>query len=238
MNERYEGQTYYELLEITPQAGPSEIYGAYQRARATYSPSSPALYNMFTPSEAQELMALIEEAYQTLSHQARRHEYDVKLGLVQPKTGRTGAEPVAGWKTTTASSMSAQVRANEDRWVGPVRVTPRPREDIPKGFARTKFSVYEIKPDVEKEIEEVGECDGQFIQKVRLYKGVTLDQMSEEIRVIKSTLVALEANDFEAMPVAVFVRGFVTQMARVLALDERKIVEAYMKFYRARKGVR
>src|SRR5580693_327735 len=85
MSERYEGQTYYELLEITPQAGPTDIYNAYQRARSTYSPSSPALYSMFTPQEAQELMALIEEAYQTLSHQGRRREYDLKLGLIDPR---------------------------------------------------------------------------------------------------------------------------------------------------------
>src|SRR5258708_36447154 len=85
MSDRYEGQTYYELLEVTPQAGSSEIYNAYQRARSTYSPTSPALYSMFTPQEAQELMSLIEEAYQTLSHQARRREYDQKLGLIDPR---------------------------------------------------------------------------------------------------------------------------------------------------------
>jgi curved DNA-binding protein CbpA len=231
MSERYEGQTYYELLEITPQAGPSEIYVAYQRARATYSPSSPALYSMFTPSEAQELMALIEEAYQTLSHQARRYDYDVKLGLVQPKTAPSTT--AAYVKATPATSLTAQAQANEERWVGPVRVAPKPKEDLPKGFARTKFSVYEIKSEMENEITGVTECDGLFLQRIRLYKGVTLDQMSEEIRVIKSTLVALEANDFEALPVAVFVRGFVIQMARVLNLDERKIGDAYMKYFRA-----
>ena len=72
MNERYDGQNYYEILEVKPTAGSSEIYSAYQRARTTYSPNSPALYSMFTPEEAKQLMALIEEAYQTLSLQARR----------------------------------------------------------------------------------------------------------------------------------------------------------------------
>ncbi|NJL25091.1 MAG: DnaJ domain-containing protein [Calothrix sp. SM1_5_4] len=93
MNERYEGQTYYELLEVSPTAGSSEIYAAYQRARNTYSANSPALYSMFTPQEAQELMALIEEAYQTLSHQARRREYDIKLGLVKPVTPAFKPQP-------------------------------------------------------------------------------------------------------------------------------------------------
>lgn len=234
MNERYEGQTYYELLEITPQAGPSDIYNAYQRARTTYSPSSPALYSMFTPQEAQELMILIEEAYQTLSHQARRQEYDVKMGLAKPKVQRSAGE-------VSASIPSAQVpsmKKADDPWVGPVKVFHRSKEALPSGFARTKFSVYEIKADLEQEISAVAECDGLFLQKIRLYKGVTLDQMSEEIRVIKATLVALEANDLEALPVAVFTRGFVMQFARILGLNEKQISDAYMKFFKAKKGAR
>lgn len=232
MSDRYEGQTYYELLEVTPQAGPGEIYNAYQRARSTYSPSSPALYNMFTPEEAQELMALIEEAYQTLSHQARRREYDVKLGVPQP-------HPKSAAVTEKQSVRQAAALKNaNDPWIGPVKVSHKSKEDLPQGFARTKFSVYEIKPEFEAEIEQINEIEGQFLQRVRLYKGVTLDQMSEEIRVIKSTLVALEANDLDVLPVAVFTRGFVVQYARALGVNERKISDAYMKFFKAKKVVK
>jgi cytoskeletal protein RodZ len=91
---------------------------------------------------------------------------------------------------------------------------------------------------MEREIAAAEECDGQFLQRVRLYKGVTLEHMSEEIRVVKSTLAALEANEFSALPVAVFTRGFVVQMARVLGLDENKTAAAYMKFFRAKQVAR
>ncbi len=223
MSERYDGQTYYELLEVSPVAGPTDIYNAYQRARATYSPNSPAIYSMFTPEEALQLMSLVEEAYQTLSHQARRKEYDVKIGLAKaPPPKPTAQEP-------------ARARS-QDQWIGPVKTSAGKQESLPTGFSRTKFSVYEVKPDIETEIEQAQEIDGPFIQKIRLYKGVTLDQMSEEIRVIKSTLVALEANDLEALPVAVFTRGFVVQMARLLGLNERKISDAYMKYFRSKRS--
>lgn len=223
MSQPQDGQTYYEILELTPSAGPTDIYNAYQRARSTYSPNSPAIYSMFTPEEAQQLMALIEEAYQTLSHQARRKEYDIKIGLAQ-----------AAPKPIPQKPMQSSAKAKEQQWIGEVRVAKK-KDDLPQGFARTKFSVYEIKPDVEREINAINECDGLFLQKIRLYKGVTLDQMSDEIRVIKSTLVALEANDLDALPVAVFTRGFVMQMARVLGLDERRIADAYMKYFRSKK---
>jgi hypothetical protein len=240
MNDRNDGQTYYELLEVKPNAGPSEIYSAYQRARTTYSPNSPALYSMFTPEEAKQLMALIEEAYQTLSHQARRKEYDVKIGIAKHSPMVSSAVP----KKKDPAPQPAQPvkqqpkepsRTSDGGWVGAVKTAGK-KEDVPKGFARTKFSVYEIKPDVESEIETKEEVDGLFLQKIRLYKGVTLDQMSDEIRVAKSTLVALEANDTDALPVAVFTRGFVVQFARILGLNERRIVDAYMKYFRAKRS--
>lgn len=224
MNDRYDGQTFYELLEVKSTAGPSEIYSAYQRARSTYSPNSPALYSMFTPEEAKELMKLIEEAYQTLSHQARRREYDVKIGLVKQTP-----------MVTSSVQRKPDESSNGNNWVGAVKTSGKMVE-VPKGFARTKFSVYEVKQEIEKEIEACEEVDGLFLQKVRLYKGVTLDQMSDEIRVSKSTLVALEANDTDALPVAVFTRGFVVQFARILGLDERRIVDSFMKFFRSKRS--
>lgn len=226
MNDRHTGQTYYEILELPTTAGPTDIYNAYQRARSTYSPNSPALYSMFSPDEAQALMALIEEAYQTLSHQGRRRDYDIKIGLqTQPLKS---AQP-----TRPSNSVAKPV---EDQWVGKVRMTPPRREELPKGFARTKFSVYEINPQMEEEIKSVEDWNGKWLQKVRLYKGITLDHLVDEIRVIKSTLVAFESDDIEALPVAVFTRGFVVQMARVYGLDERKVTDSYMKFFKAKKS--
>jgi hypothetical protein len=230
MSSQQDGQTYYELLEVKPTAGPSEIYSAYQRARNTYSPNSPALYSMFTPEEAKELMKLIEEAYQTLSHQARRREYDVKIGLIKQTPMVTS--------TVQRKPDPAPAQPNGgggDNWIGAVKTAAK-SGDLPKGFAKTKFSNYEIKPEIEQEIETREEIDGLFLQKIRLYKGVTLDQMSDEIRVAKSTLVALEANDVEALPVAVFTRGFVVQFARILNLEERRIVDSYMKFFRSKRS--
>ncbi len=234
MGERQSNQTFYEILEVQPTAGPTEIYNAYQRARTTYSPTSPALYSMFSPQEAQDLLQLIEEAYQTLSHQAKRREYDVKLGLkvAGPAPRSTAVEPVQKY-----SAEEAKKKVDEN-WVGPVKVV-RPitkAEDLPKGFARTKFSVYEIKPELESEFTNMVECDGTLLQKARLYRGVTIEQLAEEIRVTKSTIVALESNDIDALPVPVFTRGFVVGISRALGLDEKKVTDAYMKFFKAKKS--
>ncbi len=223
-------QTYYELLEVQPTAGPMEIYQAYQRAKTTYSPSSPALYTMFTPEEATQLMGLIEEAYQTLSNKTRRREYDIQIGLAKATPTPEPVMPTKRVETTAPSGPKS-----DEGWAGQVRIIKK-RDDLPKGFARTKFSVYEIKPEIEEEIKNVQECDGQFLQKIRLYKGVNLDQLSDEIKVGKTLLVALEANDIDGLPIAVFTRGFVIQFAKVLLVSDKQIADAYMKYFKARKG--
>lgn len=233
-------QTYYELLEVSPSAGATEIYQAYQRAKATYSPSSPALYTMFTTEEAQQLMSLIEEAYQTLSNKNRRTDYDIQIGLIKAKPSHQTSAPIQ--KAYDLKPHAPVVTATpvvgktDESWVGEVKIHKK-RDDLPKGFARTRFSVYEIKPEIEEEIKNVQECDGQFLQKIRLYKGVNLDQMSEEIKISKSLLVALEANDIDGLPIAVFTRGFVIQIAKILNINEKQLSEAYMKYFKAKKVV-
>lgn len=226
MADNSQDQTYYEILELTPDAGPMEIYQAYQRAKSTYSPTSPALYTMFTPQEAQELMALIEEAYQTLSNQSKRRNYDIQMGYAE------GPKP----PEEVPKTVRAKAENLESSWIGAVKIM-RKKDELPHGFARTKFSVYEINAEIEEEIGNVQECDGLFIQKIRLYKGVNLEQLSEEIRVTKSTLIALESNDIDALPLPVFTRGFIIHTARVLGVDEKQLADAYMKYFKARKVV-
>ena len=227
-------QTYYEILEIQPNAGPMEIYQAYQRAKSTYSSTSPALYTMFTAEEANQLMSLIEEAYQCLSNKNRRRDYDIQIGVIKAVPSYpTHPTPMPRVETATIVTPTPKM---EENWVGHAKHA-RKKEELPVGFARTKFSVYEVKSEIEEEIKMVQECDGQFLQKVRLYKGVNLEQLSEEIKVGKALLVALEANDIDGLPIAVFTRGFVVQFAKVLNVNDKQLAEAYMKYFKAKKVV-
>src|SRR5690242_16165078 len=70
---------YYEILEVAPSATGREVHMAYMRAKETYSPGSPALYTMFTPDEARQLLKMIDEAFSVLSNQTKRQEYDLSL---------------------------------------------------------------------------------------------------------------------------------------------------------------
>ena len=225
---RFNEQTYYEILEIEPGAAQNEIHLAYQKAKTTYSPDSPALFTMFSEDEARELLDLIEEAFETLSNQARRKKYDASLAA---RHGGDQELPDLEVKGGEESKPKGQSKSNDDV----IRVLNK-RENVPDGFAKTKFSVYEVDEDFEQEVASRTELDGPLLQKVRLYKQINLEQISNETKISKSYLSALEGDDYEALPAAVFVRGFVVQVARVLGLDEQKTASLYMTKFKANSG--
>ena len=93
-----EQTNYYEILEIAPDAMATEIHKAYQRARQTYSADNPALYSMFSPDEARELLRLIDEAYNVLGNQATRKTYDETLSMPKGARGTSLAPELQSFK--------------------------------------------------------------------------------------------------------------------------------------------
>lgn len=226
--------TYYELLEISPDAPQHEIVAAYRRAKETYSPNSPALYTMFSAEEANELLQLIEEAYLTLNNQITRHEYDMTLGAEKVAATAGGADlpdftsPVTIETTDDSNPAVSRPAVTNSTPAAPSNPAPAPAQEVPSGFAKTKYGVYEVNEELEAEIEALNHVDGPFIQKVRSYKGINIEQLSQETRISRSYIRAIEANDYEALPARVFLRGFLIQIAKVIGLEGQKAATSYL----------
>lgn len=261
MNQRQDGTNYYEILEIALDAPQHEIHRAYQRARATYSQDNPALYSMFSQEESKELLRLIEEAYSVLSNQLLRRTYDEtllkKISSLPPTSqasqASSGAEPTFSVPSMPPmpppQSIQDEVTAIEVHqslpdFEMPVAQPERPRQvvkaepkpPLPPGMGRTALSTYKIDDAVESEIGAASEFDGSFLQRVRIYKNISLDSMSDATRISKAYLMSLETNEYKSLPAAVFTRGFVVQVARFLGLDETKTTASYMKRFKAGGG--
>ena len=220
MSQNQPDQTYYEILEVNRDAPHHEIVQAYHRAKETYSPDSPALYSMFTKDEAEELRLLIEEAYQVLGDQAKRREYDEHL--VDDGSEQQELPDFPPPQVDAVIEMRSPVKdASLDR-----------NAPLPDGFKRSKLSVYEVKEDIETEIENCTDFDGAFLRKIRLYKNINIDQMSKETRIGRTYIAAIESSDYEGLPAPVFVRGFIIQIARLLGLDENLAANSYMSHFK------
>ena len=73
-------QTYYEILELEPNATPDQIERGYRVARSTYATDSLATYSVYDESELGALQERIELAHSVLSDPQRRAAYDASLG--------------------------------------------------------------------------------------------------------------------------------------------------------------
>ncbi|MBT4760102.1 MAG: DnaJ domain-containing protein [Bdellovibrionaceae bacterium] len=221
-----EQQTFYDILEISTTSSADEILKAYLKSKETYSTDSAALYSMFTKEEAYELLKLVEEAYTVLSNPISREQYDAKI---QPQLKQEELPDISynevqeqNWKSEASFSDTAHSSKNQQL-----------TETVPEGFKKTKFGVYEVKQEMEDEIKNAQFFDGPFLQKIRLYKNVTTDQVIKNIRISRSYLQAIECNDYEVLPATVFIRGFLVQFSKILELDEKKVAGTYLELYKS-----
>lgn len=199
---------YYEILELGTSAAQHEITKAYDRAKKTYSGDNPAIYTIFSEKEARDLLKLIEEAYSVLGNKTLRTIYDQRL------LGKYSE----GLDLSFDSILTAS------------------RQNFPEPKEKSQKISYRIDENMEKEIQAQTEWTGEFLKKVREYKNIPIERMSEKTKINVFYLSAVEANDRMNLPAPVFVRGYVVQIAKVLGLNEKLTADSYMRNFRALQG--
>jgi flagellar biosynthesis protein FlhG len=94
---RIEEQTYYEILEVAPDATSREIQQAYEHAKETYQNDSVAVYSLFSEKEMEKIQAVIEEAHRILMDETSRKNYDQthlsSLNLKWPRSEKIPETP-------------------------------------------------------------------------------------------------------------------------------------------------
>jgi curved DNA-binding protein CbpA len=99
-------ETFYDTLDISPNATAHEVREAYVRTKSTYTKDSLALYTIISPEEREEVLKTIEEAYLILSNHEKRREYDRSFGLINtsnPFEGKVISIDRAGSPDTQSS---------------------------------------------------------------------------------------------------------------------------------------
>jgi flagellar biosynthesis protein FlhG len=79
-----------------------------------------------------------------------------------------------------------------------------------------------------------GEFDGARLRRARLRQGLDLEGIASVTKVNPMYLGFIEEERFEALPAAVYVRGFVMGYARCVGLDAAAVAKSYMRRYEQR----
>ena len=72
---------------------------------------------------------------------------------------------------------------------------------------------------------------GDILRETRLNLGLTLEEVARQTRIKKNFLEKLEANDWVNLPPQTYLAGFVKSYAKVLRLDEKKVMAVFRREY-------
>lgn len=295
---------YYEVLDTKRHASSSEIRESYLRIKATYQKDNAALYTLISPSEREDMLRRIEEAYQVLSSPELKREYDAvrpsespfdspfdepvnvisidrappmeafsgeENPLIPPKTdfepkkpGYTSASAnqdrpnhTAGQTlahaaplTSTANDRNPFEKTLSTTYQEPVRAAPlrqtpashsstaptgaNAASQIPSAMAQTPGSQPAIS-DLDKEIALQTHWTGPLLRKVRIGRGISIEEVTQATKITKAYILAIEEENYTKLPAPVFIRGFVSQVARQLRLPANDVTNSYME--RARQAL-
>lgn len=199
-------QDYYETLDLARGAAPEEIERAYRLACSTYAPDSLAGYPVFEEGDVEILQERIEIAYRTLSDPTARAAYDRELGV-----GQTDAEALGERADCTGGSEA----------FGEVSEPPESRP----------LPVLEPLDALDELDESEGEWNGARLRRARLRQGLEIEEIAETTKVNPTYLHFIEEERFDGLPAPVYVRGFVTGIARCLGLDAKRVASSYVARY-------
>ena len=194
-------QNFYEILEIPHDATNQHIERAYRIARATYQPASTATYSVFSDEENADVLRRVEEAYAVLSDARLRREYDARLRR------ESVAEPPRPIPAVTARPPPAKPPASE--WRGESMSLELDQSDEPSD----------------------GVYDGGALRRIRIHRGIELEEISSITKISESYLQYIEENRYTDLPDGVYVRGFLREFAKCLKLPPTTVVDTYMSRY-------
>jgi len=105
--------------------------------------------------------------------------------------------------------------------------------------ARPAQPASEVTPAARPPMPAIGprtEYTGPLLRQIREALGIELREITERSKIGMSFLVALEAEQFGKLPATVYVRGFLSEYARILGLDSKQVIETFLTRYRAARG--
>jgi flagellar biosynthesis protein FlhG len=209
---------YYRLLEVLPGAPSKEIQQSYQLLKRAYDPESPFRHPGLPPGRVQQVASLVENAYRTLIFLESRAEYDRKLvaeGILRPEDVRAPEPELPAAPEATPAAEAAETVTSV-----PVSAADESKGEPPGPQAPSSS---------EGKIPGRGvPVTGASLREHREGRKLSLEAIVERTKIRPSILEALEADRFAELPEAVFLRGFLRQLALCLGLDPAVVSREYM----------
>jgi flagellar biosynthesis protein FlhG len=116
----------------------------------------------------------------------------------------------------------------------PMPLSPGP--STPAGELMPRVERVEVPAALRPPMPELGprtEFSGAVLRQIREALGIELREVAERSKIGIAYLQSLENDAFAKLPAPVYVRGFLTEYARILGLDAERVKDTYLERYRA-----
>jgi hypothetical protein len=236
--------TWYDVLDIGPGASPAEVRAAYDRSLALIEGRSLGGYFLLDPLAVEGARADLETAWAILSDLERRAAYDRALGLPASSLWPTPPPTMATTRASHPPSLKFLAPVLDDQAspappaTAPTTTTPpptttttTPTTTTPTTARSTVIPSAASPPPFDAALFSLeGEVNGQLLKRLREARGLSLDELAELTKIRRPYLQAIEDQDLENLPARVYLRGFLTQIARALRVDKTRLAEGYVAF--------
>ncbi len=101
------------------------------------------------------------------------------------------------------------------------------------GPSASEAEIALLRAELSREIHGDTQFTGALLRKAREAQGVEVQDIAGVTKISPLYLRAIEAEQFDALPAAVYLRGFLTQLAKALKLDPLQVSKTYLKRLRA-----
>lgn len=208
---------HYEILDVEPSATTEEIRRAYEIALRTYGTQNMATGSLFTPTEKQQILYRVHQAYKVLIDPKRRTQYDQEMGISNPRALRQVTMKAPGLFMEGDHDQETD-SDGEKSWT--TRKKRQAVEEIVEG------------------VRQSGMWNGSFLRKVREALGLSVEDIASKTKISRGHIKSIEDDSFEFLPPDVYVKGFLNEIAKVLGLDPEETTTRLMEYIRKRRGVR
>lgn len=218
-----DSQSYYETLDLSPDASQNDIRQAYLRAKAAYSKDSAAIYSLFDADETRHVLERIEQAFLVLSNPEKRKEYDRVHGFFSASNAPSLEEKASQFEDPlpfASESMSSSKPEPSPRLPTDSRLVIPKKTELDRSFTQN--------PEMEAAIQGEQEFSGAFLKQVREYRNLSLDDVCGYTKISKNYLNCIESEDYSGLPAAAYVRGFIVQIARAIKIPQDLAAKGYI----------
>lgn len=206
----FEGENYYQILNVPESASAIEIRRAYLNTLEIYKEDSIATYSLFSSEEREILLQVIQKAFETLIDEDKRTAYNQML----VDTGQVASDYLFRQPAELPAEDANARRTSEEKSLGQ--------------WVRKQSEASEIKTLLEQ-IQSKELLSGQDLKRLREAFGIEIHEIYAITKISSSILKLIEADRYDDLPAEIYLKQFLRTYSEILQIDPQHVVAGYFR---------